>query len=273
MHVCVSEGINLSEFHRENTRRQICGWINFYYFSRGIIRRNRVSCDGLWNVKIRSHPRYIWDILLTTPGIYGNYDARGSSLPLLHLSRDSGLLTSNVVLWKQILQEGIATDHATMKSLTNFPTPLFIVALCILPAGKDRVLAGSRNPETESPRRHIQELQPTTRALQINSPLKYTGSRCNVQGPTTTNGQVVMRFFAFGDTPYDATPGPPLFQGADYKCLAMTIIPGMKERANLADFVMHVGKSSFFFSNVVDKCMPAKMTVSRNSFSFMTWTS
>jgi hypothetical protein len=75
----------------------------------------------------------------------------------------------------------------------------------------------------------------------LQTSLSYSGSSCAVLGPTS--GDVVMSFFAFGDTPYDKTPGPPSFQGADYNCLSTKIIPGMKLLAGSTDFVMHVGTS------------------------------
>lgn len=167
-------------------------------------------------------------------------------------------------LCKHIFQRKptLAENLPIMRSLPNFPMLLFITALCLLLVGKHQVLAASKKPEEEeSSREHIRALHPT-RELQGSSSLKYTGSRCNVQGPT--DGQVVMRFFAFGDTPYDPTPGPPLFQGAEYECLATTILPGMKERAGSADFVMHVGKSSL--QNNRQRLMYHRITVSQGSF-------
>jgi hypothetical protein len=120
-----------------------------------------------------------------------------------------------------------------MKIRPNFQTLLFVFPSLLLVCQWPTVI--TTNLE-ESPPKHAQAH--LNRALQTS--LKYTGSSCKVQGPTT--GQAVMNFFAFGDTPYDAASGPPLFQGADYRCLKSTILPGMKQRAGVADFVVHVGK-------------------------------
>jgi hypothetical protein len=126
-----------------------------------------------------------------------------------------------------------------MKTRPNFHETWLCVFLYLLLVCQWPVTAITTENLEESPAEHVQANLP--RALQKQrSSLKYSGSNCSVQGPTT--GQVVMNFFAFGDTPYDATAGPPLFQGTDYRCLSTKILPGMKQRAGVADFVMHVGK-------------------------------
>jgi hypothetical protein len=93
--------------------------------------------------------------------------------------------------------------------------------------------------EHEGSEKFTREFDQNVRGLQS---LSYSGSSCAVVGPTS--GTVVMSFIAFGDTPYDKTPGPPSFIGAEYNCLSTKILPGMKLLAGSTDFVMHVGKSS-----------------------------
>jgi hypothetical protein len=68
-------------------------------------------------------------------------------------------------------------------------------------------------------------------------------TKCDVNGPilpTLTN--TVMRFVAFGDTPYDGRSLPPLYTGTEYACVQNTMIPGINNNlATTIDFVAHIG--------------------------------
>jgi len=65
---------------------------------------------------------------------------------------------------------------------------------------------------------------------------------CNIiHGPVASSENTVMRFLAFGDTPYDEDAGFP-FVGSEYACLRDTTLPNViSSYASQADFIAHVG--------------------------------
>jgi hypothetical protein len=73
----------------------------------------------------------------------------------------------------------------------------------------------------------------------------YTGPDGNLNGPTPTEANTIIKFLCFGDTPYDEEclpeEGEQLFKGEDYQCLQNEILPGVKQLADVADFIVHIG--------------------------------
>lgn len=69
---------------------------------------------------------------------------------------------------------------------------------------------------------------------------EYTGAGCDIQGPAPTAENLIMQFFAIGDTPYDEEAGTP-FEGEEYDCLSTIILPGMMFLVDEVDFIAHIG--------------------------------
>jgi hypothetical protein len=92
-------------------------------------------------------------------------------------------------------------------------------------------------------------VKPTTKAP-TNAPVralvrgKYSfadTSACSVNGPALTEATLLMKFVAFGDTPYDGNTNQ-LFEGSEFACLQNTMLPAIRNTlADKADFVLHVG--------------------------------
>ena len=64
---------------------------------------------------------------------------------------------------------------------------------------------------------------------------------CSINGPAPNETNTVLKFLAFGDTPYDEEVGPP-FEGPEFECLRDTMLPGIiSDYVDVADFIVHVG--------------------------------
>ena len=82
-----------------------------------------------------------------------------------------------------------------------------------------------------------------------------SASPTNAAGTLSTeDASTVVKFLAFGDTPYDPDSAYP-FIGPQYVCVEQVILPGAKGMANEVDFIVHVGdvkKGSARYSTYCD---------------------
>jgi hypothetical protein len=82
----------------------------------------------------------------------------------------------------------------------------------------------------------------------------------------TRNTTVLVKFLAFGDTPYDQEVGYP-FIGPEYTCLEQVIMPGAKAIANEVNFMAHIGDIKKGSGRYAEFCDDAVFGSRRSLFS------
>jgi hypothetical protein len=94
-------------------------------------------------------------------------------------------------------------------------------------------------------------------------------TKCDVNGPVLpTPGNTLVRFVAFGDTPYDGNSAPPLYTGREYDCVQDTMIPGINDNlAATIDFVVHIGDIKAGGSRLAGACNDALLANRRDLFA------